>query len=174
MNVIDLFAQKFNYLLDIRRADGLDMGEPLTRLPGAEKYHGVQYYLRGYSLNAVSGFQWFSPMKPSNLQMPGHLLWIASYPNINLEYVLDTTTGEITTFDLEHYSIEWPCAVDYQAFFQSMLIILDVKTEMAQKKIFEVDQSVLMARYEACMKINGHDQKFSTFYEHILGLELSS
>jgi hypothetical protein len=174
MNAIDLFAQKFNDLLDIRRADGLDMGRSLERLPGAEKYEGIQYYLRGYTSQGIVGFYWFSPYSAAYLQMPGHLLWIASCPSFNLEYALDTISGEVVTFDAEHYAIEWPCAVNYESFFQSLLIVSNNEIEKAQKKIFELDQSILMARYKACMKINGHDQKFSTFYEHILGLELNS
>ena len=173
MNVIDLFAQKFNYLLDIKRANGLNMGRSLERLPGAEKYQGIQYYLKGHSSQGVSGFSWFSPFSAAYLQMPGHLLWLASCPDFNLEYVLDTTTGEVTTFDPEHYSLEWPCAVNYQAFFQSLLIILDNEIEMAQKKTFDLDESILIARYEECMRINEYERKFSTFYEHILGLELN-
>jgi hypothetical protein len=172
MNVIDLFAQKFNSLLDIHRANGLNMGKSLERLPGAEKYQGIQYYLRGYSSDGVSGFQWFSPWGTANIKMPGHLLWLASYSNVNLEYVLDTATGEVKTFDLEHYSLEWPCAVSYEAFFRSLLIILDVKIEMAEKKTFDLPESTLMKLYLECLKINGNDQKFSAFYEHILGVDL--
>lgn len=172
MNIIDSFAKKFNELLDIHRANGLNMGKSLERLPGAEKYQGIQYYLRGYSSEGVSGFQWFSPWGSADIKMPGHLLWLASYLNVNLEYVLDTTTGEVTTFDLEHYSVEWPCAVSYETFFQSLLIILDIKIEMAEKKTFDLPESILMAQYLECMKINGNDQKFSAFYEHILGVDL--
>jgi hypothetical protein len=173
MEVIDLFAKKYNDLLDIYRTDGLYTGDSLERIPGAEKYPGIQYFLKGYSSNGVSVFPWFSFIKPPYVRMPGNLLWFASCPNYNLEYVLDTTTGEVATFDPEHYSIEWPCAVNFEVFFQSLLVILDVKIEMAQKKTFDLDESILMARYQECMKINGYDQKFSAFYEHILGLELN-
>ncbi|MFN5071205.1 MAG: hypothetical protein ACK5V5_10375 [Cyclobacteriaceae bacterium] len=173
MSTIDLFAQKFNALLELDRANGLYKGKSLEYLPDAEKYEGIQYYLRGYSSHGVPGFYWFSPWKVANFQMPGNLLWVASCPAYNLEYVLDTATGEVTTFDLEHYALEWPCAINYESFFKSLLIILDNETEKAVKKTFDLDQSVLMARYQECMKINGYDQKFSTFYEHILGVELN-
>jgi len=172
MNVIDLFAQKFNYLLEIKRADGLDMGKSLERLPGAERYDGLQYYIRGYTSNGIVGFYWFSPFSSTNLQMPGHLLWIASCPAYNLEYVLDTTTGEVSTFDPEHYAIEWPCAIDHKAFFQSLLIVAENEIEKAEKKTFELPESTLMKRYLECLKINGNDQKFSAFYEHIIGVDL--
>lgn len=174
MNVIDLFAQKFNALLELDRSRGLYTGKLLERLPGVEKYEGIQYYLRGYTSQGIVGFYWFSPFSAAYLQMPGHLLWIASCPDYNLEYVLDTTTGEVVTFDLEHYSVEWPCAVNYEAFFQSLLIVADNEIEKAEKNIFELDPSILMKRYLVCMKINGNDQRFSAFYEHILGVDLEA
>jgi|GEM_PF-2929083 len=173
MNVIDLFAQKFNYLLDHKRADGLIMGKSLERLPGAERHKGLQYYLRGYTSNGIVGFYWFSPFSSMNLKIPGHLLWIASCPAYNLEYVLDTVTGEVLTFSPEYYATEWPCAIDYEAFFKSLLIVAENEIEKAEKKTFELPESVLRQRYRECMTINGNDNKYSAFYEHIIGVDLN-
>lgn len=172
MDVIDLFAQRFNYLLDRKRADGLNMGKSLERLPGAETHKGLQYYLRGYTSNGIVGFYWFSPFSSVNLKIPGHLLWIASCRAYSLEYVLDTTTGEVLTFDPEHYAIEWPCATNYLAFFQSLLIIAENEIEKAEKNTFELPELVLRQRYQECMTINGNDNKYSDFYEHIIGVDL--
>jgi hypothetical protein len=174
MNVIDLFAQRFNHLIDIKRSDGIDIGRSLERITGAEKFEGIQYYLRGYSFDGVSGFDWFSPWPKVDIQMPGYLLWIASLRNYNLEYVLNSMTGEVTTFDSDYSNREWFCAVNYEAFFQSLLIVLDNEIEMAEKKTFDLPESTLMKRYLECLKINGNDQKFSQFYEHIIGVDLEA
>ncbi|WP_188467540.1 hypothetical protein [Marivirga lumbricoides] len=174
MEEIDLFVKKFNQLLDLYRDNGVDMGKSLERVAQTKDIQGIEYFLMGYSFDRVSGTQFFSPVKPLNLRIPNCFTWIASYPNTNLEYVLDDDTKEVILFDAEQQSSEWLCSVDYRAFFRSLSIIVDVKIEMIRKKVFELDESILLVSYNECMKINGFNPRYSLFYEHILGLELSN
>lgn len=172
MKTIDLFVSKFNSLLEYRKDKGFCMGESIKPLKEKDSHEGIDYFIKGFEHKKVVGFSWFSLWKPG-YQIPSNLIWIASYPNINLEYVLDQETKEIALYDPVYESIEWCGAVDYQAFFKSLLIVIDVEMEIERTRDYDLDQSFLLEKYLLCMELNNNEKKYSEFYEHILGVEIS-
>lgn len=174
MNEVDRFVEVYNEYLKEKERNYSDVRLIARKVsPGKNENRDlVTYFLRGFEFPRLYNYSGFA-VSPGEVEgVPGNFTHFATHMDYNLLYVHNPDDQKIYLWDFEQDRIEWVCAENSQVFFHAMSLVMETKLKMLQDKTFELDPIYLKQVYEKCMELNGSEPAYSTFYEHILNVEV--
>lgn len=161
---VDAFIGKYNELLreKMNRFDDV----VLIRRSGKDDFKDeVDYFKTGFihvtQYCAVNYIAVFDDDGPEHLEVLGE------NPNVSLIYLRVKGTPEVYAHGLDDDGV-YPCGVTAEAFFRSMICVLEKELQWVRRENQDLDEGFLRSLFDKCVAFNNGEGRFRPFYELLL------
>jgi hypothetical protein len=131
----------------------------------------IQSLIENYIVSEGSLFPEFM-LFDELLQNSEHEDWIAfaEFYGHDMYYTYSIKTGKVFLVETNTNFIRYNCGSSQEKFLEAMTIVLEIETLRFNNNCKEIDDSILLEKYNECVKI-AEVEKDNFFYTMLLGVD---